>query len=566
MQVEEQTRLEDRSLLAILVLLVSILSVLPLARLLIEAFMPGGKFSLTALLNMLSNEATWRATGHSLEVSIAGTIFATLVGMVAAVVVALTDFRGRNPFVFCFVLPLMIAPQVMALAWLQVAGPASPLLHALGMAPPMGSPNPLYSREGIILLLGIQYAPLVFLTLRAGLRQLPRELIEAGRATGARRMTILRTIVLPLMTPPLAAGIALTFVSCIGNFGIPAFLGIPGRYIVLPTLIYQRLAGLGPSALADVSSLSILTGAIAIGGILVQGYMLRRRDYRLTGSSAIATPIELGRWRLPVEIAMWGLVLAVLIIPFIGLLMTSLIPVLGVPLGLHTASLKNYHYVLFEYGASHRAFRNSLFLAAAAAAIIVVICIPLGYFLAWRRSRILRLLDLATEIPYALPGIVLSIALILLFLKPVPILHWQLYSTIWILLFAYLARFMVLGLRPAISGYYQIDRALEEAAQATGARLIRRLITIMFPLIAPAAAAGALLIFLMAFNELTLSALLWSSGAETLGVVVFSFEQAGDVVYAASIAIITILVTLALMLSTLALGRNVPQGVLPWRD
>ena len=68
----------------------------------------------------------------------------------------------------------MIAPQVTALAWLQLFGPSSPLLKLIGMAPPLGSRNPLYSREGIILLLGLQYAPLVFLTLRAGLRALPR--------------------------------------------------------------------------------------------------------------------------------------------------------------------------------------------------------------------------------------------------------------------------------------------------------------------------------------------------------------------------------------------------------
>ena len=68
---------------------------------------------------------------------------------------------------------MMIAPQVVALAWLQLFGPASPVLKVVGLAPPMGSRNPLYSPQGIILVLGVQYAPLVFLTLRAGLRTLP---------------------------------------------------------------------------------------------------------------------------------------------------------------------------------------------------------------------------------------------------------------------------------------------------------------------------------------------------------------------------------------------------------
>ena len=93
----------------------------------------------------------------------------------------------------------------------------------------------------------------------------------------------------------------------------------------------------------------------------------------------------------------------------------------------------------------------------------------------------------------------------------------------------------MLGLRPVISGYYQLDRTLEEAAQIAGARLLRRLATIILPLVAPMAIAGALLVFLTAFNELTVSALLWSSGAETLGVVVFSFQQGGDSTYAAAL-------------------------------
>ena len=127
-----------------------------------------------------------------------------------------------------------------------------------------------------------------------------------------------------------------------------------------------------------------------------------------------------------------------------------------------------------------------------------------------------------------------------MFLKPLPLLGISLYNTIWIILFCYIARFLVLGLRPVISGYYQLDRTLEEAAQIAGARLLRRLRTIILPLVAPAATAGALLIFLTAFNELTVSALLWSSGSETLGVVFFSFQQGGDSTYAAALGALTV--------------------------
>lgn len=557
---------QNQVTLVLLAALVLALSVAPLARLVFEAFAPSGTVSGLAFERVWNSPAVWRALTNSLETSVLATILALIVGTCVALILALTDIRARNAFVFVFVMPLIIAPQVMALAWLQISGPASPLLNLLGIAPAIGTKNPLYSREGIILLLAVEYTPLVFLTLRAGLRALPRELIEAALASGASRITVVRTIVLPLMAPSLVAGTALVFVSCLGNFGIPAFLGIPGNYLTLPTLIYQRLSSLGPGALSEVAAMSILIGAIALVGIVVQDAVLRQRDFRISTTSIPTRPFELGLWRRPVEIGLWSLTIFVVLMPILGLLATALVPAYGVPLNAKTATLSNFFYVIADHGASGRALRNSILLSASAAILITALAVLLGYFLVWRQSKILRVLTIMAELPYALPGVVLAIACILLFLKPLPVLGFSIYSTVWILLVAYLARFLVLGLRPVIAGYQQMDRGIEEAAQVAGARFFRRLLTIVLPVLAPAAAAGAILVFLTAFNELTLSALLWSSGAETLGVVVFSFEQGGESGFAAALSILTILITLSLALSTGLFQHKVPQGVLPWRD
>jgi iron(III) transport system permease protein len=557
---------EDVALLASLVVVVAVLSALPIARLVVEGIAPGGTLSTEPLRRVVSNPTTWIATGHSLVTSFGGTLLAVVVGGVVALVVSLTDIRARNAFVFCFVMPLLLAPQVVALAWLQLFGPSSPLLKLLGIAPAMGSRNPLYSPGGIVVVLGVQYAPLVFLTLRAALRTLPQELIEAGLAGGAGPLRVMRTIVLPLMTPPVLAGVALCFVSCLGNFGIPALLGIPGNYVVLPTLIYQRLAGLGPGVLSEVAVLSVLIGAIAVAGIVAQDMLLRRRDFRIGVATGTARPFELRRWRPAVEAALWTLLVVVLLLPLTALILTSLVPAVGVTLSASSATLENFRFVLFDHAAARRAFVNSFGLSAAAAVAIVATAIPLAYFLVWRRSRLLRWVSVVAEVPYAVPGVVLAIAAILLFLKPLPIVGVSIYNTVWIILFCYLARFLVLGLRPVVSGYHQLDRTLEEASQIAGARLPRRMRTIIVPLIAPTAAAGALLVFLTAFNELTLSALLWSSGSETLGVVFFSFQQGGDSTYAAALGVLTVAVSVVLMLATLLLAGRLPPGVLPWRD
>jgi iron(III) transport system permease protein len=301
-------------------------------------------------------------------------------------------------------------------------------------------------------------------------------------------------------------------------------------------------------------------------GITLQDALLHRRDFRITAAAVTARPFELRRWRLPVEIALWLLLVALLALPLCALVLTSLVPAVGVTLGAKTATLDNFRFVMFEHAAARRAFVNSFALSTTAAIVIAAIAIPLAYFVVWRRSRLLRVVNLVTEIPYAVPGVVLAIAAILLFLKPLPLVGISIYNTIWIILFCYLARFLVLGLRPVASGYHQLDRTLEEASQIAGARLLRRLRTVIVPLVAPAATAGALLIFLTAFNELTLSALLWSSGAETLGVVFFSFQQGGDSTYAAALGVLTVVVSIGLMLSTLFAAGRLPSGVLPWRD
>lgn len=557
---------QDMALTAGIVALIVIFSLLPMARLLQEVILPGGQFSLDIIRNGLIDETTWRATWNTLVVGLGGTLFALVLGVAVAILVSLSDVRQRQAFVLCFVTPLMIAPQVTALAWLQLFGPSSPLLNMLGMAPPLGTRNPLYSPEGIVFLLGIQYAPLVFLIVRAGMRKLPRELVEAAQSSGAGWVRVLGTIILPLMTPSIVGAAALTFVSCVGNFGIPAFLGIPANYLVLPTLIYQRLAGGGPDVLSDVAFLSVLIGVIAMVGIVMQDRIASRRDFRITSTSLPAAPYQLGAWRLPVEFGMWVLIAFILVLPLVGLILTSLVRGYGVTLTAETATLENYYFVIFQHAAASRAFLNSLYLSAGASIFAVFVAIPLGYVIAWGNKRWIKALNLAIELPYALPGVVLAIASLLLFLKPMPITGIQIYNTVWIILYAYLARFLILAVRPTITGYFQLDRALEEAAQVAGAGLFTRLRTIIFPLIAPAAIAGGLLIFMTALCELTVSALLWSSGSETIGVVIFSFEQGGDSKYAAAVSAIMVATTFLLMLLASLFANKLPDGVLPWRD
>jgi iron(III) transport system permease protein len=555
----------ERLTFATLLGLVVLLAVVPIARLAQEALAPHGRLDAGVLASVLESPDVWRAARNTLSVSVGGAALAIVLGTAFALLVSLTDVRAKKPLVFCFMMPLLIAPQVTALAWINLLGPNSTLLRVLGIAPAAGSAHPLYGPGGIVLLLGLEQAPVVFLAVRAGLRALPRDLVEAAQAAGARPWRIVRTIVLPLMMPSVAAGGMLAFVGSIGNFGIPAFLGIPAGFTVLVTLIYQRLAGFGTSVLSEVAALSLLLALIALCGLALNGWLARRRDVRVT-AWAVATPQwPLGRRRFAVEGTCWLALFVVLALPFCALIATALVPAIGVSLTPQTLTFGNFHFVLFDYAATRRAFVNSASLAGAAAVMLVIVSVPLGYSLAGRRASVRQAVGFVAELPYAVPGVVLAIAMILCLLRPLPLLGLSLYSTIWIILVAYLSRFMLLALRPVTNALRQIDPSLDEAARMSGARYMRRVATVIMPMIAPSAVAGGMLVFLMAFNELTVSALLWSSGSETVGVVLFSLEQAGDAVSAAAVAVIAVVVTLGMMLMANALASRVARGVLPWQ-
>ncbi|MBL8696918.1 MAG: iron ABC transporter permease [Alphaproteobacteria bacterium] len=545
--------------------IVAVVSLWPLGRLIVEALAPQGSLDLAVMRRVLDSPATWRAVWRTLDTSLWGTALSVVLGCAFALVVSLTDLRGKGVLVFAFMLPLMLPSQITALAWIGLLGPNSALLQALGIAPAPGSAHPLFGREGIILLFGVEHAPLVFLALRAGLRALPRELIEAARACGAGPWRAVLQVVMPIAGPSLAAGALLAFISSVGNFGTPALLGIPANYTTLTTLIYQRLAGFGTSVLAQVAALSLLIGALALAGVLLHSWVARRRDTRIIGVSQPVPPWRLGPARLAVEVAIWVAILALVVVPLVALVASSLVPAIGVPLSLHSFTVAAYGEAILRQAVTFRAFANSLLLAGAAALVLTLLAVPLARLIAWRPTRLARFLDLIVELPFALPGIVLAIACILVFIKPLPVIGVSIYGTLWIIFLAYLARFLALALRPLLGGLAQLDPALDEAAAAAGAGFARRLTSVLLPLLAPAAAASAALVFLTALNELTVSALLWSSGRETLGVIVYSLQEGGDTPLASAVSVIAIGIVVALMALADRLGRSLPPGALPWR-
>lgn len=554
--------------LAVLVFIAAILFGLPLFLLLKTGLSGDAGWSLTPVFEAFQSRSVLRALWNSLESSFLSALLALFIGALLALIVGLTDVRWKAVTVFLILLPMMIPPHVTAIAWIQALGPSSPVLRWLGLAPELGSTHPIYSREGLVFLLAVQHSPLVFLVVRAGLRGLPRDLFDAARVSGAGTLTLGHRILLPLLLPSLVAGFALAFVSALGNFGITALIGIPARYTTLPVLIWRRLASFGPDVLGDVAVLAVIVAIVAIFAVTMQILWQNRTRLGLVGQSGRPLEIALGRWQPAMEILL-GLVIAVtLVLPLSSLIATSLVKTYGLPLALETFTLDNFAEILFRQSVTVRAFVNSTLIAGCAAALLAFFAILIGYYMQKRgRSRWLAggVAGMG-DIAYAIPGLVISIGFILAFIRPLPLIDRSLYGTSGIILIAYLCAFFAIALKPVGAAYAQLDRSLDDAARVSGARFYLRIRSVFFPLILPAAASGAILVFLTAYNEVTVSALLWSTGNETIGTTIFNYEDGGYTTLASAMASLTVLATIVLMLGlNLASGR-LPAGVIPWRN
>ncbi len=525
---------------------------MPLLRLLAEAL------HASALLAAFADPAVWRATLRSLRVALGAAALATVIGGALAWALLLRGLPGRGVLLFLAVLPALVPAQVMALGWIQASGPASPLLLALDLAPPIGTPNPIYGPGGMTVLLAVQAAPLVLLAVAALLRRVPGEVVLAARGLGASPEAALRRAVWPLLLPGLLAGAGLAYVAALGNFGVAALLGIPARFTVLPVLIWQRLSTGGAAALEQAASLALLLALLAAPALILQA--LAARWAPASGRLAFA-PLALRPAMRGAALA--GVLLylaAVLLVPLAALIAAALVPAIGMELSAATATTRHFAAAVAPNAQTAGAFANSLLLSLGAALLLALAALPIALAL---RAKPVRAASAATDLPYALPGACTGVAAILVVLSLPG--GGQVYGTLGLILFAYLTRFQALALRPAAAAAARLDPTLDEAARGMGAGVVRRLLQVHLPPLAPALAAGGILVALTAVNEVTVSSLLYGPGTQTLGVLVFGLQESGQAPLAAAVSCLALGLMAGLMaLATLA-ARHLPAGTLPWR-
>jgi iron(III) transport system permease protein len=510
-----------------------------------QGFARGGRLTLANLATVLSDPDTWRVLSNSLSVSLWATLAGGTIGTGLAFLVARTDLPGRRIFRTALMLPYLIPPFIGALAWLALAGPVG-FVNQAWMAI-TGAEEPLfriYGAPGIVLALALYNYPLAYLAVLTSLERMDPSLEEAARGSGAGPVRTAWDVTLPLVSPAIGAGAILVFLRSMENFGIPAILGFPAKYYVLTTKIYATILDFDrPHNFGLAAALSLILVAVAAGALAVQRWTLGGGAYSLAQGGVGQPPIfSLGRWRRSAGMVVAGFLLLTSGAPMAAILLTALTRTYGLPLGLGNLGLQNFQTLFFKLPAVWRALRNSLFLAAGAATIVVLLAIAVAYVQVRTRARGKGLLEALVVLPFVVPGTVVALAMILAFLRPV--LGLSLYNTIWILLIAYVARFLTLAVKPVAAALRQVHASLEEAARSSGASLPRSLRDITIPLVWPALVTGWFLAAVPAITELTLSVLLWSVDNETIGVLVFNMHEEGKVLLSSALALVVMAVAL----------------------
>jgi iron(III) transport system permease protein len=510
--------------------------------LVLNSFKANDTISLQNFVLLFQDPEILTSMWNSLEVVVPATLIATTLGVLLAWAVARTDLPGKKIWQTLLVTPYLIPPFIGAISWTYLLGPVG-FVNTLYMDW-FHKSDPLinvYSIGGMIFVMSVYSYSIPYVVVLPAIKKIDLSVEEAGRISGASTLRTMRDITLPLITPAILGGMLLLFMNLLADFGIPAVLGTPNNINLMTTQIYAMILNTDmPDHLQVAAANSILLALIGLIGLQFYQKITKSSKYFVvSGKSPASGETRLGKWS---PVVMAGLCLVVLVstvAPIGAAAFTSLIKAYGAPITWDNLTFHNY-VTIFQIDSIKRALLNSLSLSALAGLLIASLGLILAYMIIRGKTKGSRIMEALVALPYAVPGTIVGLSMILAFANPLPLVGWELYSTYWILLIAYLSRFMNLGLQTISGGLSQLHPSLEEASRISGATQMRAFWDIVLPLLRPSFYAAFFLVMMPCLAEITLSSLLWSVNNETIGVVVFSAQEEGKIVLTAALAVLLI--------------------------
>ena len=517
----------------------------PLLWLLLGALGLPQSIELVHLQRAFTRPQNYSALVNTLELAFGTGMMSVVIGVPLAWATARTDMPLRGLVHALVALSYITPPYLTALAYIILLGPDAGqfnrvLRSAFGFE---SGPFNIFSMPGVIFVIGIHVFAFTYFLTHSALKSVDASLEELAQMLGARRWQTALRINLPLVAPAITGGALLAAIDSLALFGPQAIIGTPAQIVFLPTRIYATI-GSYPPRWGEASALSLLLVALTVVGLAVQRGYLEHRSYVTVGGRGSRTSIApLGVWRWPILAYCLTIVFFSAAAPVCVLALTAFSKSWTEPLSLDNLTFAHFGTALFHDQVSVRGIVNSFRLATAAGGLAVLIGASVAYLDLRTTMRGRRLLDYLAILPLGLPGTVMAVGILLAFIRlPVPI-----YGTIWILLAAYVARFIPLATRSANSTFRQIDPSLEDAGRITGATWWQTIRQILFPLSRPGLLVAFLLVFIPAFSELSATILLYTGGTETIAVAIYRLNDLGqlEVVSALAVFIIAVVLTLS---------------------
>ncbi|MGI6160299.1 MAG: ABC transporter permease, partial [Limnochordia bacterium] len=506
-----------------IVALLLIFQVFPLLYLVYRSVFSTGKFSLEAFQRVYSYPLNWGALRNTLVTASLSMVFGVLIAFPLAWLVGRTNLYGKKFFRTLFVMTYMVPPYVGAMAWLRLLNPRVGTLNIFlqNLFGLQETPFNIYTVGGLVWVLTTFYYPYAFITISRAMEKMDPSLEEAARISGASPMRTLFTVTLPMMAPSIVAAALLVFVSAASCYGIPSIVGAPGQIHTVTTRIIDFVYIGSQEGLTDATTLAVFLMLIANVVLYVSTFVVGRRQYiTVSGKSTRPNIVDLGKWRIPLTIAVALFAIVIVVIPFATVAVTSITINLGKPLAAGNITWRFWERI-FTRKAILQSAKNSLVSGSVAATAGIAISLVMAYLLVRTNVRGKRIPDFLITMGSGTPSIVIALALIMTMSGRFGI---NIYNTLTIMIVAYMIKYLLMGMRTIVSAMAQIHPSLEEASQISGAGWLRVLKDVTIPLIGPSVVAGWFLIFMPSFYELTMSTLLYSTNTKTLGYELFTYQ------------------------------------------
>ena len=482
-------------------------------------------------------------------------VLSFVIALTFAWLVERSDMPGRGLIFVLVVAPSGMPGLISAIAWGLLINPTNGYVNEIirGVFGLSGKgPFNAYSLPGMVFVQALALVPLTFLLITASLRGMSSSLEEAARASGAPPRTVLRRVTLPLLRPVIAGAAVYQFVSVIEAVDIPLTLGLPGHVTVFSTQVYRIThPSFGLPNYGAASAYGMLLLLLALAPLLFYNRIVRRaQEFATVGGKAFRPRVQrLGRWRWVAFAGAMSFVFVSFVLPLLVLLMASVEPYVG---ALSWSEIQHVTFDAYQQVLSSELFRSSLvstiLMGMAASALAMALSLILSWIIVRSRSRYAWMVDTLAFIPHAIPGVVIGLAVLLLYLLlPIPV-----YGTIWIIVIALATQYVSLGTRLTSGGITQIQKGLEEAAETSGAPASRVWRHVLVPLLWPVLLNGFLLVFLATIKNLTLPLVLQSSDNVVMSTLIWSRWDYGDV---SGAAVLSVILTAVTVTAALALRR-----------